>query len=214
LTIADACGAIQKLYFNVALKDSIEKLSFSLPPVPPAGIFDARFVGDFRMSESSGATIQIQASNYPLTITAGNLTTNENEQYALVEVLANGDGAMHTLEAGSQIKITNPEVKALRLAKVQRLPLVFAVEQNYPNPFNPTTTIKYAIPHDEHVVIEVYNIVGQKVRTVVNEQQKAGRHAALWQSDNDVGQKVGSGVYFYRVTAGDNTVVRKMLLVK
>jgi flagellar hook assembly protein FlgD len=97
---------------------------------------------------------------------------------------------------------------------VQTLPLVFAVEQNYPNPFNPSTNIKYAIPHDEHVVIEVYNMAGQKVRTVVNQMQKAGHYTVLWHSDNDAGQRVGSGVYFYRVTAGENSVVKKMLLVK
>ncbi len=85
---------------------------------------------------------------------------------------------------------------------------------NYPNPFNPETTISYHIPKKGNVTVDIYNIKGQKVRSLLKEEQEAGQHSIIWKGHNDQGQKVSSGTYLYRVKSGDEEIVNKMMLVK
>jgi hypothetical protein len=96
------------------------------------------------------------------------------------------------------------------------LPTQFSLAQNYPNPFNPSTTIKYDLPKHAEVKLVVYNAFGQKVRTLVdNAQQEAGYHQIVWNGTNDAGHPVATGVYFYKLIAGQDYVrTLKMLFVK
>ncbi len=94
------------------------------------------------------------------------------------------------------------------------VPTEFNVHQNYPNPFNPTTTIAYELPQAEHVEIVVFSISGQKVKTLVSDDQQSGYHSAIWDGTNSTGMSVSSGVYYYKVTAGANIVSGKMTLLK
>ena len=86
--------------------------------------------------------------------------------------------------------------------------------KNFPNPFNPTTEIKFSVPRSGDVQISIYNVKGEKVRTLVNENYDAGSYSTMWNGTNDRGSAVASGVYFYEVRAGNSTVVNKMALVK
>ncbi|GAB4340839.1 MAG: hypothetical protein Kow0037_27000 [Calditrichia bacterium] len=91
----------------------------------------------------------------------------------------------------------------------------YALEQNYPNPFNPTTTIRYQLPEVSRVSLQIYNILGQRVRTLVNNvKQSAGKYRIVWDGKNDAGTKMASGIYIYRIQAGNYTQVRKMVLMK
>ncbi len=94
------------------------------------------------------------------------------------------------------------------------LPDRFQLSQNYPNPFNPVTTIEYALPKRSHVKINVYNILGQQVRTLVDTDKAAGYHAVYWNGTDASGKSVSTGIYLYRIEAGDYTESRKMLLLK
>jgi len=94
------------------------------------------------------------------------------------------------------------------------LPDEFKMAQNFPNPFNPITTIRYQLPKDARVQIHIYNILGQRVRTLVDRKIKAGYHAIMWDARNDVGSQVASGVYYYRIAAGDFRDVKKMAVLK
>jgi len=85
---------------------------------------------------------------------------------------------------------------------------------NYPNPFNPSTTIAFDVAHEGRVVIDVYNIKGQRVRSLVNGVYEAGGHSVVWNGRDEAGHSVGSGVYFYRMSAGEYVGVRKMVMVK
>jgi hypothetical protein len=94
------------------------------------------------------------------------------------------------------------------------LPGKFALEQNYPNPFNPQTVIEYSIPSRNEVVINVFNVLGQRVRTFVEGPRAAGTHRVVWDGRSDAGVPVASGIYLYRLQAGEQVRTRKMLLIK
>lgn len=90
----------------------------------------------------------------------------------------------------------------------------FGLSQNYPNPFNPETTIEYDIDKDCEVVLKIYNLSGQLIRILVDEFQTAGQYTITWYGDNDAGQEIASGVYFYRLQAGDEAAMKKMVVLK
>jgi len=94
------------------------------------------------------------------------------------------------------------------------LPLTFDLKQNYPNPFNPSTVIAYQVPQNEMVTLEIYNTLGQKVRTLVNETQEAGQYEITWDGKNGSGNQLSSGIYLYRITAGNYVKVMKMVLLR
>jgi hypothetical protein len=96
------------------------------------------------------------------------------------------------------------------------LPAAVALEQNYPNPFNPATTIRYALPAGRNAPtsLVVYDVRGARVRVLVSEEKAPGVHTAVWDGRNDAGVPVGSGVYFYRLSAAGRVETRKMVLLK
>ena len=94
------------------------------------------------------------------------------------------------------------------------LPTEFALHQNYPNPFNPTTSLRYDLPQDSHVVITIYDIRGRKVKTLINEFQNAGYQISHWNATNEFGQPISAGMYIYAMQAGDFRTVKKMILLK
>jgi len=94
------------------------------------------------------------------------------------------------------------------------LPKRFTLYQNYPNPFNPVTTIKYSLPRNCHIQLDIYNILGRKVRTLKSGVVEAGQHQAVWNGTDQSGCDVASGVYFYRLKAENYANTRKMLLLK
>ena len=97
---------------------------------------------------------------------------------------------------------------------VRLVPSQFALVQNFPNQFNPETTIAYDLSERAPVRLEIYDILGQRVRVLMDEVQVAGRYQVRWDGRNAQGQGVGSGVYFYRLQAGGFNQVRRMLLLK
>ncbi len=94
------------------------------------------------------------------------------------------------------------------------LPKQFELGQNVPNPFNPNTVIKFAVPKPSEVRVEVFNVLGQKVRTLIDEFSPAGNRRVEWDGTDDNGNSVASGVYLYRMRAGDFDETKKMLLLK
>ena len=94
------------------------------------------------------------------------------------------------------------------------IPTAFALHPNYPNPFNPTTNIAFALPVDSKVSLKIYNVAGQLVRTVVNQTMPAGNHTVTWDGTNSSGDKVASGIYFYRLNADSFSKTMKMVMTK
>ena len=94
------------------------------------------------------------------------------------------------------------------------MPSTFELGQNYPNPFNPSTKIRYGVPHDGNVTLMIYNVLGQKVRTLVDDARAAGRYEVNWDGKDDHGRAVGTGLYLYRLETGQSALVQKMLMLK
>jgi hypothetical protein len=102
-----------------------------------------------------------------------------------------------------------------RVNPVNGVPVEFSLGQNYPNPFNPSTTIKFALPMSTPVTLEVYNILGAKVRTLINGTiMSAANHEVVWDGKNDVGAQVASGMYLYRIATDKHVATMKMMLMK
>ncbi len=98
---------------------------------------------------------------------------------------------------------------------IELVPSSFAVLQNFPNPFNPGTNIRYNLAEATQVTVQVFNQLGQLVRTLENQAQKpAGYHTIPWDGRDDLGRAVPSGLYFSKIVAGQHSAVRKMLLLK
>lgn len=110
---------------------------------------------------------------------------------------------------GSCLESIPVDIQPIRLLSSSFLPMDFALSQNYPNPFNPVTTIEYALPTESSVKVEVYNLLGEQVEVLVDDDQQAGSYQVSW----DASEKA-SGIYFYRLTAGDFTATKRMVLMK
>lgn len=116
----------------------------------------------------------------------------------------------HIYDFTKQLEKSAPSQEAGR----KELPLSTVLLANYPNPFNPETTIKYQIPKSTHVTLKIYNLLGQEIRTLVDEVREVGSYAIRWDGKNDSGQVVASGIYLYQIQAGDFVQVKKMAFLK
>ncbi|MHB1686753.1 MAG: LamG-like jellyroll fold domain-containing protein [Ignavibacteriaceae bacterium] len=93
-------------------------------------------------------------------------------------------------------------------------PSTYSLSQNYPNPFNPTTSISFSVPNQQNVEIVIYNVLGEKVKTLVNKVISAGFHTIQWDGKNEMGSYIASGIYFYRMVANNFHQVHKMIMLK
>ncbi|HEX7400990.1 MAG TPA: FlgD immunoglobulin-like domain containing protein [candidate division Zixibacteria bacterium] len=121
-------------------------------------------------------------------------------------VLADKDAQSLTLELSNELK--REEVKNFSQPKD------FSLSQNFPNPFNPQTSIRYALPQDANVKLVIYNVLGQRIKTLVDGHQTAGYNTIWWDGNDENGDQVASGIYFYRLEAGKFSEVKKMMLLK
>lgn len=94
------------------------------------------------------------------------------------------------------------------------LPASFELRQNHPNPFNPTTTISFTLPKQGRLRLEVFNITGQKVRTIADGNQPAGTYSVIFDGCDEKGNQLASGIYFYRITTENDTETKKMIMLK
>ncbi len=95
-----------------------------------------------------------------------------------------------------------------------KIPDQFTLEQNYPNPFNPTTSIQFQLTTPTTVKLEIFNVIGQKMRTLLNQKMAAGAYRTVWDGLDDAGQAVGAGIYYYRLSTRQNVETKKMILLK
>jgi len=212
LTIMDDDGNSSELYFGSTIPEEV-RLSYSLPPIPPSGSFDARFSGDWKLAESGGE-ILLQSNHWPLTVEwelETRIQKPETRDWVLVDEI---NGEEYILNEDKKVKITQI-TQRLRLAKRTLNPDLFVLHQNYPNPFNPITTISFNLPELSNVKLTVYNTLGQEIERLVNTQLNSGIHLVNWDAS-----ALSSGIYFYGIEIEPSdeseafTSMKKMLLIK
>jgi hypothetical protein len=144
----------------------------------------------------------------------GNVAGSGDFAVLTFKLLNDNSGAL--VISNAEVSDANYSVNTVKAnsAKVAAKPKSYALYQNYPNPFNPSTTIKYDLPEAASIKIQIFNSLGQVVRSYTNEGQKAGYHAFVWDGKDEAGLTVSSGTYFYRIDAGNFTSTKKMILVK
>ncbi len=126
--------------------------------------------------------------------------------YTVTQIMPDGNETEH-----SNVACATPIEVAI---DNETMPGSFALHQNYPNPFNPLTTIVYDVAEEALVNVSIYNLMGQKVRTLVTVKQTQGRYFVQWDARNDLGETLPTGVYIYRIEAGNFTDVKKLVLMK
>jgi flagellar hook assembly protein FlgD len=98
--------------------------------------------------------------------------------------------------------------------EVKTVPVVFNLVQNYPNPFNPVTTVEFSLPNDDQVNLAIYDLLGKRIRTLIDGKYSAGEHKVVWDATDESGKSVSSGTYFYVLTTKNARMTRKMTLLK
>jgi hypothetical protein len=235
LSIADAGGNSQKLYFGTQPCEGLKPSqgsgegcagTFELPPVPPRGIFDARYATGTMLETADPGKLRdipilVSSARFPITVS---WSENKGTQNAALVV---GEREIPMLGT-DVVRIIDPADRiSLRLARASGspadVPHEFALNQNFPNPFNPSTVIRYQLPVVErsgaslyNVSLKIYNTLGQVVATLVDGTQNAGYKSVSWDA-----AKFASGVYFYGIEAesvNDPATafrqIRKMVLTK
>jgi hypothetical protein len=135
----------------------------------------------------------------------GHGTTLEPQKYSVTLPIAGGSWWVRLMQIDLDGTNTATEAKSIQMNS----PVQFALEQNFPNPFNPSTTIRYGLPARTHVTMTIYNTLGQQVVELVNGDIDAGNHDVRVDGSN-----LASGVYFYRLTAGEHVDSKKLILMK
>jgi len=215
LTILNEEGAAQTLYFAQEPPTPLPAGLFDLPPIPPAGVFDARFASNrllelfpAKLDGTREFSVAIRSSS-PVAVT-WHVAPARGVRFSLRAADDAGQPVSRPISGDGTWKLTSENLSSLRLnVESGLLPLAFALRQNYPNPFNPATIIGYDLPSDEHVTLAVYDLLSREVARLVDARQEAGAYEVQFSASN-----LASGMYFYRLTAGKFTSDHKMLIMK
>jgi len=134
--------------------------------------------------------------------------------FAQVDLRATSSYHYRAAEARRKFKVIVGAHQFLNRARAEVVPLASALAANYPNPFNASTTIGYQLAQEGSVELRVYNLVGQHIRTLVHERQKAGFFQTSWDGKDEGGNEVGSGLYFFVLRSGGLFQSRRALLMR
>lgn len=205
------------------------------PPPPPTdtylelyvprpdlnSILGNKFVRDIRAIPAEGAyeewVLELHAGMEPVSVgwTLGALSEGMQAAFA-----PEGEAEFRDMQSVTDITIADGQRLIVRIgANVvgiaeDMLPAAFTLESNYPNPFNPSTTIRYALPEAARVRLSIYDLSGRLVRTLVSAEENPGYKQVVWNGRNQAGDALSSGVYLYRLEAGEFVQTRKMLFLK
>mgnify|MGYP003322819214 FL=1 len=183
----------------------------ALPPVPPRGMFDVRVA--LQEKEAWQVPRGEEAADFPLLVQGDSMQIGWDIPVA-------EEGQWHLLLNQQVIELRGAGSLAvepaavLQVRRLGALPQAYSLAQNFPNPFNPSTTIRYNLKEAGAVTLRIYDVMGQRVRELVNAPQSAGRYQLTWDGRDQRGTPVANGVYFYELRAGEFRALRKMVLMK
>ena len=210
--------------------DGNDKYDFGEPPPAPDGAYlafvlpsdnSSRYRADIRPISDDGVRWNIIIGEMP-----GRILKLSN-----FASIPNNADAWLVLDNGSEFRVTEDmninipdnirsarflvgSTKFMKSEGIRAIPSEYALSQNYPNPFNLSTNIKFALPIAGQVDLEIFNILGQRIRTLISDNMPAGFHQAVWDGCDETGKPVASGVYFTRLRSGEYLGYRKMMLLK
>ncbi len=181
------------------------KYMFSGDPVDSTGWFEG--INDSLLRQPPG-NVRMMLSSGPF-----NFAPGDTQEVEFAIIVAQG---LSALQSVAELKKEIPKLKIFYNAykpdkgiPIDETPTDYSISQNYPNPFNPTTTINYTLPENEFVTIKVYNIIGETVAVLVNEEKPIGKYSVNFNASN-----LASGIYIYRIEAGRFEVSKKMILLR
>lgn len=240
LTVTDNAGGtkILKLGLDPIATNGIDTTfgESELPPFPPSGVFEARFIGDdiaipllgqgsykdYRPGTSQHVGTHTHELRYqPGTGTGITISWNlPRGVTATLQDLLGGIVVNQTLTATGSYNVPNPGIiNKLKLSMnyvltsvkqgSNAIPAKYQLNPNFPNPFNPVTTIEFALPVPSNVTLKIFNAAGLEIQTLVNQKLPAGMHRMQWEA-----QAFPSGVYFFRLQAGKFAQTRRLILLK
>jgi hypothetical protein len=183
------------------------------PPAPPTGNSAARewfFIFDLPYATTPDPLLQVDLYNSKLPIMWWGTPTRvagtgfrAGDTFTILAYHAPSSTDMWTFNPTTVRLVTDPEI-----------PISSQLLQNYPNPFNPSTIIRYSLGATGRVTLKIYNLLGQHIRTLVDDFQQRGEYAIPWNGTNEGGIRVASGIYFYRLETGAFTQIKKLLIVR
>lgn len=202
----DPDNSVETYYFMQGLyKDGSpwpNGTKYAVPGDPVTGTGDLDYnPGDRRMMASFG----------PLTFNPG------DSQYIFLKFsVGHGTNRLNSVTLMKNILNSDPYVEPtdVTYSTLSPVPTDYSLMQNYPNPFNPVTSIKFTTPRRGRVTLEIFNVLGQKVRSLLDDDLSAGRHRVTFDGRDENGRVLASGIYLYRIQAGDFTQSRRMALIK
>ncbi len=206
--IAPGANAIQPLIGgpnNVVVNTTSPTISWVLPTTSNSSLVSEITIADNPDMNNAVLIDNIESSQYNIT----NLEIGKS-YFWRVRTKTDKNGYSNFSGQGA-FKVSN---NVTDIKNFETIPTKFEVSQNYPNPFNPSTVIKYALPDAKFVTLRIYNMLGQEVAELVNNQVNAGVHSIVWNGKDNSGAKVSTGTYIYRVVAGSNIITKKMILLK
>jgi hypothetical protein len=189
---------MQALQLNFVSTDQLDNISITSTD-PRFQVFSGWVEGEYRVGliDLTGKT----------TLPAGT--------HDLLTISYEGEGELvlnSAIVVDSDAQEMNVTISSSKTSSI--LPTEFSLSQNRPNPFNPTTEISFSLPKPSEVNLTIYNILGEKVVTLTEGARTAGVHSVTWDGRDSRGITVASGVYFYRLDAGELTATKKMLMMK
>ena len=214
-----------KLRASVAQSDAVKGYGFSLQydPVKYEFVNAKEPDGNLLQSGSGQETLFLSSNRVPGQVVIGAVKIDGRSASGngrLVELVFRTTG----IPLSSDFQVSESVLvgqdgavdllKRVEISDLKPLPDQYGLNQNMPNPFNPSTAIGYQLPEAGLVRLAIYNLLGQEVRVLVNERKEAGSFTATWDGTDARGRHAASGVYLYRIKAGDFTSSRRMLLLK
>lgn len=200
ITIKDSKNYISNLFLSNGIEPNNK---FVLPPAPPFEIMDVRFSDGSILQNllTNDLIFQINNASYPIKIQVegANLIIADNINQQIFNKL---------IQSGEEITIDNHQLNSFKISNVSP-EYSLKLNQNYPNPFNPTTNITFQIKAESEVKLTIYDILGNKIKVLVDERLKAGLHSIIFDGSN-----LSSGIYFYELKVNLNSEIKKMQLIK
>ncbi|TVR18490.1 MAG: T9SS C-terminal target domain-containing protein [Balneolaceae bacterium] len=209
---------LQVLWFDGHLPDALPNNRFDMPPAPPKDAFDARFVPEeSRLSESAAPQISIQLNEQLVEVYLHAPGWALAKIWEIVQFTADGMVAdRQTVRHGEAVALYSADVTGIDIVPKEENteedpddPTQFVLEQNFPNPFNSRTQIRYQLPETSEVRLNVYEMTGRRVATLVNGNRPAGTHTVTFNAGN-----LSSGVYIYRLQAGEYLQMKRLTVIK